>query len=189
MVENVGRHASRWRWLPSQLKPQHRFVVAISGILLLTFTTLAVAASVFPKSPEASAGPTPVDETTQVEQTGPPVGTGPVEGQLIAYYVVPLTAVWDKGFQAQVLITNTAPTPQGWQVTLVYPQTVTGHVRSWVAGAPQPAVDIGGQRFTFTGATPIAAGQTALLRVEFTTTAGKVEALECTVNGLPCNRP
>jgi Cellulose binding domain len=188
----VGRHASRWRWLPSQIQPQYRFPVAIAGIILLAFATLGVAASMFPNSPEASAAPTPVDETTPFGPTGPPAGPGqgPRPGQLIAYYVVPMTAVWDTGFQAQVLITNTATTAQGWQITLLYPPTVTGYVGSWVEGAPQPSVGITGQRFTLTGAAPIAAGQTARLRVEFTTVAGAdVDVAECTVNGLPCNRP
>ncbi len=189
MVEHVGRHASRWRWLPSQIKPQYRFPVAIAAIILLAFATLGVAASVFPRSPEASAAPTPVDDPTlpgPAEQTTGQ-GSGP---QLIAYYVVPLNAVWATGFQAQILITNTSTIAQGWQVSLRYPQTVTGYVKSSVDGAPQPTVAISGQRFTLTGATAIAAGQTAQLRVEFTTVAGAdVDVAECTVNGVPCNRP
>jgi hypothetical protein len=192
MVEHVGRHASRGRWLPSQIKPQYRFPVAIAGIMLLAFTTLGVAASIFPRSPEANAGPTPVDEPMTVLPTEPlpGQGQGPGPGQLVAYYVVPLTAVWANGFQAQILITNTATAPQGWQIVLQYPQTVTGHVASRVDGGPQPSVEVNGQRFTLTGAAPIAAGQTTLLRIEFTTVSGAdVELAECTVNGLPCNRP
>ena len=157
--------------------------------MLLAFATLGVAASIFPRSPEASAAPTPAEEPTTIasEQSE---GQGPGPGELVAYYVVPLTAVWGNGFQAQILITNTAGVPQGWQVVLLYPQTVTGYVASSVDGGPQPNVDVTGQRFTLTGATPIAAGQTALLRVEFSTVAGAdVDVAECTVNGKPCNRP
>ena len=187
MVEHVGRHASRGRWLPSQIKPQYRFPVAVAGIMLLAFATLGVAASIFPRSPEASAAPTPVDEPMTPL---PGQGQGPGPGELVAYYVVPMTGVWANGFQAQILITNTAAAPQGWQIVLLYPQTVTGHVSSQVDGGPQPNVEVTGQRFTLTGTAPIGAGQTTLLRVEFTTVSGAdVDVAECTVNGLPCNRP
>jgi hypothetical protein len=191
MVEHVGRHASRWRWLPSQIKPQYRFPVAIAGILLLAFATLGVAASIFPRSPEASAAPTPVDEPTTLVPTEMQQVPGQTPaGQLIAYYVVPVNAVWANGFQAQILITNTAATARGWRVSLLYPQTVTGYVASSVEGGPQPSVDITGQRFTLTGGTPIEGGQTLRLRVEFTTVAGAhVDVAECTVNEMPCNRP
>src|SRR5262245_39257804 len=149
MVERVGRHASRWRWLPSQIKPQHRFVVAISGILLLAFATLAVSATIFPRTPEASAGPNSADRTTPSD----PTNIAPATGQLIAYYVVPMSAVWANGFQAQVLITNTANAPQGWQVTLTYPLAAQ-YVDSSVDGSAQPSVEVSGDRFVFTGAGP-----------------------------------
>jgi hypothetical protein len=184
----VGRHASRWRW-PSQLKPQYRFLLAISGILLLAFTTLAVAASLFPQSPQASAGATPTDEGNAYPgDTGPlPAVTGPVGGQVIAAYAVPDNAVWDSGFQAQVLLTNTTTAAQPWQVTLVYPTAVTGFVASWLDGAPQPSASVDGQRFTFTSTLPIAPGQSALLKVEFSKEAGTNFTLQaCAVNGRSC---
>jgi hypothetical protein len=173
----VGRHASRW--LPSLIKPQHRFLVAISGIALLTFAALAIAASIFPAAPEASAQPqNGVNQVpTMAGQTG-----------LVASYAVPPNAIWGDGFQAEVTITNPTASAQGWQVTLVYPPSVTNYVASWVDGAPQRNVTIVGQRFTFTGTVPLAPGQTALFRAEFTKVAGPDFAvLDCEVNGDSCD--
>ena len=181
MVEHVGRHSSRL--LPSLIKPQHRFLVAISGIALLAFTTLAVAASLFPGSNEASAQPQ--DDVNQVT-TGQSDSTG---GQLVVSYVVPPNAVWSTGFQAQLAITNPTNAAHGWQVTLVYPRSVTSYIASWVDDVPQPSVSIEGQRYIFTSTAPIAAGQTALLRVEFTKVgASDFAPTQCLINGRTCNQ-
>jgi|RhiMetdeSRZDD1v2_1073273.scaffolds.fasta_scaffold1152712_2 cellulose binding protein with CBM2 domain len=178
MVNAVGRHASRW--LPSLIKPQHRFLVAISAIALLAFATLAIAASVFPAAPEASAQP-------QNGINQPPAGRG--ETSLVASYAVLPNAAWDTGFQAQVTITNPTDRPYGWQVTLAYPPTVTNHVGSWVDGVPQPNMTIDDQRFTFTSTVPLGPGRTAVLRAEFTRVAGTDFAVrDCTVNGRQCSR-
>ena len=184
-VEHVGRHASRWRW-PSQIKPQYRFLVAISGILLLAFAALAVAATAFPQSPQASTQPNPPPQDDN--QVTPPDVPANASGQLIAAYVVPPGSVWGTGFQAQVLITNTGATAQRWQVTLSYPQTVTGDVASWVDGAPQPSAVVDGRTFTFTSILPIQPGQSALLKVEFSKVPVADFAVEtCTINGRTCD--
>ena len=174
----MGRHASRW--LPSLIKPQHRFVVAITGIVLLAFATLAVAASVFPATPEASAQP-----QQEVSQFPP----GSHQGDLVGTYSVAPNAVWGTGFQAQVAITNRGDRPLDWQVTLAYPKTVMTYAGSWVDGVPQPNVAVAGQRYTFTSAVPVAPGQTALLRAEFSKVAGAdFTVTECTVNGRQCDQ-
>ncbi len=162
------------------IKPQHRFLVAISAIALLAFATLALAASVFPAAPEASAQP-------QNDVNQAPAGPGTTG--LVASYAVPPNAVWDTGFQAQVTITNPTDTEYGWQVTLAYPPTVTNHVGSWLDGVPEPNVTIDDQRFTFTSIVPLAPGHTALLRAEFTKVAGTDYAVRgCSVNGRQCTQ-
>jgi hypothetical protein len=102
---------------------------------------------------------------------------------------VPPNGIWGNGFQAQVTITNPTASAHDWQVTLVYPPSVTNYVASWVDGVPQPNVSVVGQRFNFTSTVPLPPGRTALLRGEFTKIAGPDFAvMDCEVNGDSCDQ-
>jgi hypothetical protein len=55
----VGRHLAREEPPPPKDKPRWRFLVAISGILVLAFIAMAAVAALFPENgPRAAAGPT-----------------------------------------------------------------------------------------------------------------------------------
>jgi hypothetical protein len=54
----VGRHLAREEEPPPRDKPRYRFVVAISGIVMLAFVAMVVVNLIFPEqSPQAAAGP------------------------------------------------------------------------------------------------------------------------------------
>jgi hypothetical protein len=213
----VGKHLAREEPPPPKDKPRWRFLVAISGILVLAFIAMALVAALFPQhGPQAVAGP----ETTQPPfppiqggpdqnptSTGPPAtstppsrgatGTGrpsttrapkPPAGQLSGAYSVLPNAVWDTGFQAQVVIANKTGSAQSWQVRIVYPSTVTRYVTSWIDGHPEPHADVSGQTVIFSGSATVPAGATWALKFQFDKqSGGDFNPVECTVNGRACS--
>jgi hypothetical protein len=187
----VGKHVRRLLYLPPGAKPRYRFVIALGTIVLLAFSAMVTVAALYPENGPASAQPTgPVNpfpnDAPLPGLGGQSSGGGDPAGALIADYTVPPSWVWATGFQAQIAMTNTSPAPQNWQVRLTYPESVTAFTGSWVDGAPQPASQINGQEFTFTGNQPVPPGQTVLLRVQFDRAAGDFTVGQCQVNGRDC---
>jgi hypothetical protein len=173
----VGKHVRRILNLEPGAKPRYRFVVALGAIVLLAFATMAVVATIFPENaPQASADPDPFsgdptfgDPTVEPHQTN---GTSPEPGS---------------GFQAQINMTNTTVAPQAWEVRLVFDESVTGLVSSWVDGQPKPAEQAVDRAYTLTGMQAIPPGQTVVLRVQFDKLPNTDFAVrECTINGRPC---
>jgi hypothetical protein len=194
----VGKHVRRYLYLPPGAKPRYRFVVALGTIVLIAFVAMVTVAALYPENGPAAAQPTegvnpfgdaPLPGLTDPASPDPgqPVGPPGPTGLLTSVYSVPATWVWETGFQAQVAMTNTTPTPQPWQVRLSYPPGVTAFVASWVDGAPQPASEINGQQFTVTGVQPVPPGQTVVLKVQFDRSPASAFAVQqCAVNGQAC---
>lgn len=211
----MGKHLAREEPPPPKDKPRWRFLVAISGILVLAFIAMAAVAALFPQhGPQAVAGPetTPPNPLppTQVETGGPPSGGAPSTsapptrgatqpsttrtpnpppaGQLSGAYSVLPNAVWDKGFQAQVVITNKTGSAQSWQVRIVYPASVTRYVTSWIDGHPEPHAEVSGQTVIFSGSSTVPAGATWALKFQFDKqSGGDFNPVQCTVNGRACS--
>jgi hypothetical protein len=212
----VGRHLAREEPPPPKEKPRWRFLVAISGILVLAFVAMAAVAALFPEngpravagsdptenpfpnlpgdpggtvgpSPSAGPGPTVGTPLTQPPGTRPPrSAAGSSSGPLSGVYSLLPGRVWSDGFQAEIMITNGAATAQSWQVRLQFPSNVHQYVTSWMDGYPAPTVEVTGQTVTFTGTGAVPAGRTVNLRFEFKKSAGTFDPVSCTVNGRPC---
>jgi hypothetical protein len=194
----VGKHVRRFLSLPPGAKPRYRFVIALGTIVLIAFAAMVTVAALYPENGPANAEPTgpvnpfgdaPLPGLTDpsVPDPGQTTATAAPSGPLTAVYAVPSTWVWGSGFQAQVAMTNTTPTPQAWQVRLSYPSSVTAFIGSWVDGGAQPGSETSGQQFTFTGAQPVQPGQTVVLKVQFDKVpVSDFGVQQCVVNGRPC---
>jgi hypothetical protein len=210
----VGRHLAEEEPPPPKDKPRYRFLVAISGIIVLACAAMAVVNWVFPeKGPQATAGPdTTVDgnpfpvvpgdpgwtadpsvsPTTAPDATSPgstPTAPPPAvaPGAVTGAYAVQSTYP-ATGFQAQVSLTNTSAGPQPWQVRILYPDNVTGYVAVWIdsyANQPQPP-SVDGGYYVFTGSSPLHGGETVALRFHMTASGGDITPSECWVNERPC---
>jgi hypothetical protein len=90
------------------------------------------------------------------------------------------------GFIGEVRVVNRSSRAVGWQVRLDFPAGVGAVRASWVDGSPPPTVSRSGQRYVFTGATPLGAGATAPLRFHLTRTGTGNSPTRCQVNSAPC---
>lgn len=210
----MGRHLKVEEPPPPKDKPRWRFLVAIGGIVVLAFVSMAAVAALFPQrgsqavaGPETSnpfphlpgdptggtspsGGPTP--DPGQTPASTPPRGSASrppnaPSGQLSGAYTVLPNAVWETGFQAQVAITNNTGSAQSWQVRLVYPASVTRYVTSWVDGSPGPRAEVSGQTVIFSGTATVPIGRTIGLKFQFDRTkGGDFSPIECSVNGRAC---
>jgi cellulase/cellobiase CelA1 len=93
---------------------------------------------------------------------------------------------WPGGFIARVAVSNGGSSAQTWQVRLEYPATVAGFVAGWSNGTVQPRTETGTRAATITGATPLGAGQTIAVFVQFGAMGGNITPTECDVNGVTC---
>ena len=212
----MGRHLVREEPPPPKEKPRWRFLVAISGIVVLAFIAMAAVAALFPEngsravagadptenpfpqlpgeplgtvgpSPSVGASPTAGTPPNQPRGTRTPRSTADTpSGSLGGVYSLLPGRVWNDGFQAEIMITNGGTTAQQWQVRLQYPAAITRYVTSWMDGYPAPVVEVAGQTVTFTGTAAIPAGHTVNLRFEFKKSAGDFDPIACTVNGRAC---
>jgi hypothetical protein len=186
----VGRHSAPEEPPPPRDKPRYRFVVAISGILLLAFLSMAVVAAVFPETgPQAADGaggngaanPFPQVPAGPVTPAGPPA-TAAITG---AYE---LSQEWADGFIGAVRLTNDTAGPVSWQVRLVFPDTVRDLQNRWIAGGPgDTTVTRTGQTVVFDSQEQLAAGATIGLHFQFTKDGSNINPTECWVNGRPCS--
>ncbi len=74
----MGRHSAQEEPPPPKEKPRYRFLVAIAGIALLAFFTMATVAAIFPERPQASATEQPPPANPFPEVSGP--GDTPTPG-------------------------------------------------------------------------------------------------------------
>ncbi len=176
-------------------------LVAVAGLITLAVAVLLVAMAVFTGStpppgsvadgdattgnpvpaPTASTEPTP--EPTTGATAGPPTVAG---GQLTGVYAQ--QQAWPGGFIARVTVTNSGPTDQDWQVTLDYPDTVTGYVTGWSNAPAAPHTVATAHSATITGAVALHSGQSISAFVQFGTSADGVAPTDCAVNGTACGQ-
>jgi hypothetical protein len=76
----VGRHTAKEEQPPPKEKPRWRFLVAISGIIVLAFVAMAAVAALFPENgPRAVAGSDPTENPFPQLPGGPVVTVGPTQ--------------------------------------------------------------------------------------------------------------
>jgi hypothetical protein len=179
-------------------KQSYRFLIAIGAIVALAFLSMALVAALYPENGGAAAQgePSGPPAYTYPDATDGPPDTPPLPnagtlptGDLAAVYSVPSNSVWSTGFQAQVLMRNNSGTPQGWELRLTYPQSVTAYVSSFIDGYSAPVENSLGQQYVITSTMPIPAGQTIIVKIEFNrVTTADFTPRDCFVNGRACAR-
>lgn len=113
-------------------------------------------------------------------RTGPPRAPATVTGR---YRVVDS---YSNSFTGEVLVSNVSTTDRSWTVLLSFPAGVGSLRTSWVEGARQATVSRDGDRYVFSSAVPIAAGESVALRFQLNDTGGVVQPVECSVNDSSC---
>jgi hypothetical protein len=93
---------------------------------------------------------------------------------------------FDDAFIGEVLVVNSGSISRDWVVRLVFPDGVRDLRTSWVESAPRPTVTRAGDAYVFTGAVPLAPGQSAALRFHFDRVGSTNSPTSCQVNGAPC---
>jgi hypothetical protein len=193
----MGRHEMREVWRTAVPKQSYRFLIAIGAIVALAFLSMALVAALYPENGGAAAqgdatgAPADTDpDVTDGSSPPPPPNTDTLPtGDLAAVYSVPSNAVWSTGFQAQVVMRNNSGTPQGWELRLTYPQSVTAFVSAFIDGYSAPVENSLGQQYIITSTMPIAAGQTIIVKIEFDrVTTSDFTPRDCFVNGRACAR-
>lgn len=93
---------------------------------------------------------------------------------------------YDDAFIGEVLVANGARQDQEWTVVLRFPSTVGQLVTSGVESAPQAALSVSGQTYTWRSGVPVPAASSVPLRFHFTRMGTGNFPATCTVNGSPC---
>jgi hypothetical protein len=122
--------------------------------------------------------------TTPASPQSPPPAP-PAGVDLTAAYSIQQS--WPGGFIARVVIDNGAATAQSWQVTIEYPDSVSGYQAGWSNAPSAPSTVSTSSSATITGTAPLAGGQSVQVFVQFgmssQTPAGPTR---CDVNGSSC---
>jgi hypothetical protein len=203
----VGRHAVPEESPPPKDKPRYRFVVAVSGIVLLAFASMAMVAAVFPqRAPQAQASPKdlagsadafpPIAASQSSPTAAPLVTTNPASGDATTPPAAAMGLVsgkfqlsndWNDGFIGSVRLSNGTSSAQAWRVLLVFPDNVKDLQARWIAGGPgEMTVTRTGPTVTFTGQTSLAAGARLGVFFQFGKTVGSPTPRKCSVNGRAC---
>ncbi|MEU7759815.1 MULTISPECIES: cellulose-binding protein [Micromonospora] len=148
--------------------------------------TAAVVPGLSPRSTVVPARPTPAAPTPSprgvarpVLPPTPPAPPAPPSA-VTGRYSVP--SVFDGGFIGEVLLVNTARTPQGWTVRAVFPGGRL--VTAWVEGAEQGVFRFDDGVFTYRSGFDLAPGQS--LPVRFHIERAGTRPVSCTVDRSPC---
>jgi hypothetical protein len=107
-------------------------------------------------------------------------------GGLSAAYSV--SDSWPGGFIAQVTVNNGSTSDQAWQVVIEYPDSVNGYVTGWSNAPVPPNTAATSNSATITGATPLPAGGSVSVSVQFGRqgSGDPDQPSTCTVNGDAC---
>ncbi|AXH93853.1 cellulose binding domain-containing protein [Micromonospora aurantiaca] len=147
--------------------------------------TAPVVPGLSPRSTVLPARPTPAAPTPSPRGVArpvlpPPPPPAPPPSAVTGRYSV--MSAFDGGFIGEVLLVNTARTPQGWTVRAVFPGGRL--VTAWVEGAEQGVFRFDDGVFTYRSGFDLAPGQSVPVR--FHIERAGTRPLSCTVDGTPC---
>ncbi len=147
--------------------------VSVTNTLATTSPTPTSPTPTTSAVPTASPAPTTTSPSTVV-------APGPVGGSYA------LVQSWGNGFIAKVRLTNHTMSEQGWQIVLEYPVAVTRYKAGW-SSAPIPATSVTTDRSaTITSGSPLPAGGSLEVFVQFDNEGSEIAPTRCTVNGAAC---
>ncbi|MEU4595035.1 cellulose binding domain-containing protein [Micromonospora aurantiaca (nom. illeg.)] len=147
--------------------------------------TAPVVPGLSPRSTVLPARPTPAAPTPSPRGVArpvlpPPPPPAPPPSAVTGRYSV--MSAFDGGFIGEVLLVNTARTPQGWTVRAVFPGGRL--VTAWVEGAEQGVFRFDDGVFTYRSGFDLAPGQSVPVR--FHIERASTRPVSCTVDGTPC---
>lgn len=143
-------------------------------------------ATVVPTRPAAPARTTPGRETPpDPDVDSPPAAPPPVQTTITGRYQV-LDSYGDS-FIGEVLVSNSASSPQNWTVRLQFPSNV-GNLRTfWIEGAPQGTMRRSGDAYIFTSGVALSGGTSVPLRFHYDRVGRGDTPSSCTANGATCS--
>ncbi|OHX06754.1 cellulose binding domain-containing protein [Micromonospora sp. WMMB235] len=147
--------------------------------------TAPVVPGLSPRSTVLPARPTPAAPTPSprgVARPVPPAPPPPAPPPSAVTGRYSVMSAFDGGFIGEVLLVNTARTPQGWTVRAVFPGGRL--VTAWVEGAEQGVFRFDDGVFTYRSGFDLAPGQSVPVR--FHIERAGTRPVSCTVDGTPC---
>lgn len=142
-------------------------------------------ASVVPTRPAAPVRTTPGRETPPDPEEESPPAPQPPRATVTGRYQV-LDSFGDS-FIGEVLVSNSASSPQNWTVRLRFPSNV-GNLRTfWIEGAPQGSMRRSGDEYIFTSGVPVDGGRSVPLRFHYDRVGSGDKPSSCSVNGAACS--
>lgn len=125
--------------------------------------------------------------TTPPRTTPPPPDPAPTRVVVTVAGRYSVVNSFGDSFIGQVQLTNTTGAARAWTATLAFPSNVGKLRTAWVDGQPQPSLRQSGRTFTWSSATPLAAGATIQLKFDFDRSGSGETPTTCVVNGARCS--